>query len=393
MNHLGRSNFLKKLFIKNESKNNKESTTAQANSASIFICTKLDEEPGIDILKLNLPRTIVIEEDAHKRILEELSKTPTYRTSTTSGKYIINLEITENNTTKTINKTYKKNASSNISYNKRTTITSDNNGTILVTYESKYFDKGEKKIQNARFEYRIEDLENYIIHESKTGKNVRITYFQEIPNIRALPEEQRTEAQKNLLNEFDNLIKFITETGIEYGVDPKAIISIIQQEVKFEGLSDKVVGKNGKGYMQITTIAVADILGCTGYKGSIQSAKFAKENKINLYGIEVVELFASRGFDITSAKSEKEKRALTAAIMNYLTQNEDPEFNIKLGTLLLRTHLKRANGNFRNAAYNYNGNPKLQRQYAQDTSKFYTILSKKSLTQTHYQYKTEHLET
>ena len=40
--------------------------------------------------------------------------------------------------------------------------------------------------------------------------------------------------------------------------------------------------------------------------------------------------------------------------MNYLMQNNDADFNIRIGTLLLRQNLKKSGGNIKKAAQSYN---------------------------------------
>ena len=57
------------------------------------------------------------------------------------------------------------------------------------------------------------------------------------------------------------MIEYTIQSGIDYGVDPKLILSVIQQEVGFKGLSSNVTGKNGKGYMQLTSAPINDYLG------------------------------------------------------------------------------------------------------------------------------------
>jgi hypothetical protein len=106
-------------------------------------------------------------------------------------------------------------------------------------------------------------------------------------------------------------------------VDPKQIVAIIQKEVGFDG-SKK--GKNGNGYMQITTITVADILNNLGYKlrGTekrgfyVEKTKYGKGSKQDLYGSDIIELFNSRGFKLTNNMTKNEKDALLGEVITYL---------------------------------------------------------------------------
>ncbi len=186
------------------------------------------------------------------------------------------------------------------------------------------------------FTYRLADLESYIINEATSARGGKIDYFERIPEIRAKDPSERTEAEADLLEEFDNMMNYVIAAGEEYGVDPKFILAIIQREVCFKGMSENVVGKNGKGYMQITSAVPADMLA-----------------RPHLYNPEAGELLASRGFDIDCPKSQRD--AMVKKIMAYLKKNEDPEFNIRMGVLSLRHQLNRANGNVQIAAKNYNG--------------------------------------
>lgn len=290
--------------------------------------------------------------------------------------YNIYNETTIHNTSTKITKGYKNNKSQDGNGNADVTIQThtDNNGTITVTYNSEQIYNKQTLTQTTTFQYNINDLENYVINEASRNGHP-ITYFKEINEIRSLPEDQRTEKQKALLEEFNNLIKFATETGTEYGVDPKQILAIIQQEVNFQGLGNNVTGINGKGYMQLTTIAIADMLGCTKYTGSINTALFEADNKIDKYGVEIIELFNSRGFNILSANTEQEKRELLKDIMKYLTENKDAEFNIRVGTIKLRQLLNKTNGDFGRAAFLYNGNPACQDNYKKGTTLYYAQLS------------------
>lgn len=277
----------------------------------------------------------------------------------------------------------------------RTKIAEDQNGNTRVNYSKTHFRCNKLYIQESSFEYNVADLENYIISKASKKGN-KITYFSDIPKVRLLPENKRTTQEKELLEEFDNLIKYVTEIGTEYGVDPKQIIAIIQEESEFDGLGKKrkVSTDSGKGYMQLTSSVHDDILGLDdgGTYGNI---------KLNIYGVEVIELFESRGFKIQEVQTNEEKKKLSRKIMNYLIKNQDPEFNIRLGTLKLRKELNSANGDFRQAAYKYNGNKAIDKfdkrpvreGYKNRTSETLAQLSKNCLTDSTYVYKIKNIAT
>lgn len=187
--------------------------------------------------------------------------------------------------------------------------------------------------KEVTFTYNIAGIEDYITQNSYQG------YFKNIPEIRAKAPEDRTDAETKLLEEFDNLVEYIVNAGVEYGVDPNFIAAIIQKEVGFAGLRKGATGVNGKGHMQLTTIAIKDM--------------FLHPSK---YGEGLAELMASRGFDLNCPKSQRDD--MVKKVMAYLKENKDPEFNIGLGTIKLRRLLEASNGNKALAAYNYNGNKK-----------------------------------
>lgn len=247
-----------------------------------------------------------------------------------------------------------------------TTSTSEAKGVETVNVEKKYYGVENVKSVTSSFQYDIEAIENYIINKAVDGHGNKIKKFSTIPDIRKTPEAKRTAEEKNLLKEFENLINYSIDAGVDYGIDPKLVLSIIQQEVGFDGLSPRVVGANGKGYMQLTSAPVQDFL---GYNGKTYGA-----TKVSQYGPEMEELLFSRGFNVHSAKTPAEKEQLYKKIMNYLKENKDPEFNIRLGTLVLVNKMKKANGNVATAAKNYNGHPKYKIKYSQNVLRYHNIL-------------------
>lgn len=220
---------------------------------------------------------------------------------------------------------------------------------------------------NVEFQYCKDALENYVINEATDKDGNRITHFSSIPEIRSLSEDERTEEQKNLLSEFDNFVQSSIDAGIDYGMDPKFIVSIIQQEVGFKGLSEKVVRTFGKGYMQLTSAPIKDFLGYA------PDGKYY-DLKVSKYGPEMEELLISRGFDTSSAGTTLAKSKVYDDVFNYLKKNEDPDFNIRLGTLVLRYYTDKAKGDVKSAARYYNGSP-LKETYAKNVSKFNDLLA------------------
>ena len=270
----------------------------------------------------------------------------------------------------------------------------DGNGNITVNYKrTQYSTNQQKYIQESTFTYNIENLKNHIINNGIDRQGNTIKYFETVPAIELIPDNEKSEDQKKLLEELNNLVNYIIEAGEEYGIDPKQILAIIQEEVGFDGLGKRqnVTGNNGKGYMQITTIAIADRLNCTKYTNGINSANFAKGLKIELYGTEIIELFKEHGFNIENANTIEEKRTLLRNIMKYLTENKDPKFNIKLGTILLRQKLNHSKGDFAQATKNYNGHPKHKESYSRRTSQYLDTIATNCPQDSIYNYRKETL--
>lgn len=260
-----------------------------------------------------------------------------------------------------------------------TLITEGNDGvTTVKTHRKRY--GGTSIIQNdVEFQYNKEALENYIINDAKDNNGNSIKYFSDIPEIRKVPEALRTEEQQKLLDEFDNLIKYSIEAGTDYRMDPKFVIAIIQQEVGFQGLSKRVTGANGKGYMQLTSAPIKDFLGYAA-DGRYHSLKTGQ------YGPEMEELLISRGFETSMAATSFAKSSVYKDVYNYLKENKDPEFNIRLGTLILRLYTDKANGNVKTAARNYNGSPHKEK-YSVNVARYNNLLQDTVPRDTTYVYK------
>ena len=210
------------------------------------------------------------------------------------------------------------------------------------------------------FKYNRAAIEDYVINSSTDAKGNKITYFSDIQKIRQKVYTQRTKEECRKLVEFNNMINSVINSGKDYGVDPKLIVAIIQREVNFKGLSDNVTGVNGKGYMQITSAPIKDMLG--GYTNKNGKLRFQDELKTDKYGKEFVDLLKSRGFKVDCPSNKR--AVLVKEIMKYLRANNDPDFNIRLGTIILRNHLNASDGNIQLAAQNYNGNNKRGIKYA-----------------------------
>lgn len=236
---------------------------------------------------------------------------------------------------------------------KTESLISEKDGITTVSTTRTEYGKKQNKVTEAKYSYSKELLEKHIMFEGVDNFGRPIKIFNDIPQIRKLPENMRTDEQKALLKEFDDMVNFAIKVGQEYNIDPKLVVSIMEREVGFDGFGKhtglNVTGSNGKGYMQLTTSPIADFLG--KYKSQYYDIQESK------YGPEMTDLLLSHGFDVNSAKTNAQKKALQDRIMAYLKKNTDPEFNIRLGTLTMRYYMNRANGNVKTAATNYNGSP------------------------------------
>ena len=238
---------------------------------------------------------------------------------------------------------------------------SEKDGITTVSTTRTEYGKKQNKVTEAKYSYSKELLEKHIMFEGVDNSGRPIKIFNDIPQIRKLPENMRTDKQKALLKEFDDMVNFAIKVGQEYNIDPKLVVSIMEREVGFDGFGKHtgldVTGINGKGYMQLTTAPIGDFL----YKTQVENkkkgipAKYAAGTKESLYGVEMTDLLISRGFDVNAAQTTAQKKALEERIMAYLKKNTDPEFNIRLGTLTMRYYMNKANGNVKTAATNYNG--------------------------------------
>ena len=207
-------------------------------------------------------------------------------------------------------------------------------------------------------------IEEYIINNCYAERNNK-RHYADIEQIRNTPEAERSPEQIDLLNEFDNLVTSIIETGCEYGVDPRLITAIIKQETGFDG---NQVGDSGKGLMQITSPPIDYMVrACKGSFGDTMKQYLCTD---------FVDLCKSRGLDLTNLKSETDIKKAVNQIISWLTnvkKTKDYDFNIKLGTIILRYNLDRANGNVNVAARNYNGSA-LKYKYSENITRFYNTL-------------------
>lgn len=224
--------------------------------------------------------------------------------------------------------------------------------------------------KNIEFTFNRSKIEEHIFYNSVDSHGNKITIFSDIPEIRKKPFAQRTKEECRKLVEFNNMMNSIINSGVEYGVDPKLITAIIQREVGFNGLSKNVLGANGNGYMQLTSAPIKDILG--GYTKK-RKLYFADYLKTNLYGREVEQLLISRGFKTDCPPEQREE--LVNNIMNYLINNKDTDFNIRMGTLVLRYYLNKSDGNVQIAAQNYNGHLKHKIAYGKAVNNFYNQMN------------------
>ena len=236
--------------------------------------------------------------------------------------------------------------------------------------------------KDIEFSYNQAALEDWVIHHGTDKDGNKIKRFEDIPKIKEKSQEERTPDEQKLLNEFDNLIKYVIDAGVDYGVDPNLIIAIIQKEtISFKSSNSSA----GGGYMQLTKKAIVDILG--GDEQNDGTIKWG-EPKINKYGKEMETLLTQKGYDIYCAKNNKEE--LVKKIRIDIAK--DSEFNIRVATLYFRYILNDKNGDVKKAARKYNGNTNMasneqeqeQDLYARLVAKWYNeILSHgKSFIQT-----------
>ncbi|MBE7703529.1 MAG: hypothetical protein E7Z89_05700 [Cyanobacteria bacterium SIG28] len=257
-----------------------------------------------------------------------------------------------------------------------TSYTESESGVVTVATKKISYFKNNYKELNLSYQYSQTGIEDYIIKNS---------YGNKFKNIRALKSKDPascTQEEQKLIKQFDDLIKYVIEVGNEYGVDPNFIVAIIHQETTFDGMSERVTGNSGKGYMQVTGAPIRNYLGCTkaDYKNNIYVYK--EKYKDQIYGHEMKELLKSRGFDPDKATNDKEKERLAKDILNYLIKNKDADFNIRLGALILRDYqndITNDNGNIKETAFDYNGNPVLQDKYSREVRDYYNTIRKDSI--------------
>ena len=234
--------------------------------------------------------------------------------------------------------------------------------------------------KDVKISYNKASIENYIINEATDSAGQKLKYYSDIYNIRQKPIILRTKEECRKLIEFNNMVNNAINAGVDYGVDPKLIFAIIQKEVGFNGLNDNVTNSSGKGYMQITRIPICDMLGGYTKNGKVH---YQYGLKTKQYGPELEELLICRGFNVNCPPEEKE--TLEKNIIQYLKENKDGDFNIRLGTLILRYYLNKSNGNIKLAAQKYNGNAKngIKYAYGKDINKYYNQMhAEEAKTQT-----------
>ena len=95
----------------------------------------------------------------------------------------------------------------------------------------------------------------------------------------------------------------------------------------------------------------------------------------------------SKGFNVDNASTPEQKKELYEKIYNKLKTNDDPDFNIRLGTLILRKNLNNSQGDIYRAAYNYNGSPQYRQKYGTNVKKFYAKVNETVPGDSVYQYK------
>ena len=281
------------------------------------------------------------------------------------------------------------------------------NGVCDVSFSRKSYHGKMLHEHEMTYQYSVEGIEEYIMKNSKGGMYANINDLR-----KKVDMNLATGNEIKLVHQFDELVSAVLNAGVDYGVDPNLILSIIRQETEFDGLNKDATGLKGKGYMQLTTAPIRDFLGYVSKeiddgdndpKTKAHEYYYAKILKDSEYGWEMKELLLSRGFDPDLAnsltgteivetsvtknsktvktrvvKKRNEKEKLVNAILNYLIKNQDTDFNIRLGTLVLRYYQKNKGyetpGNVRQTAFNYNGNSALQRGYSINVDKYYKQL-------------------
>ena len=247
------------------------------------------------------------------------------------------------------------------------------NGVCDVSFSRKSSHGKELHEHNITYQYSVEGIEEYIMKNSKGGMYANINDLR-----KKVDMNLATGNEIKLVHQFDELVSAVLNAGVDYGVDPNLILSIIQQETDFDGLNKNATGVNGKGYMQLTGAPIRDYLGCYKADSKNKIYKYSDDLKDGKYGFEMKSLLQSRGFDPEKADTDAKKERLAKDILNYLIKNQDVDFNIRLGTLVLRYYQKNKGyetpGNVRQTAFNYNGNPALQRGYSINVDKYYKQL-------------------
>ncbi len=260
------------------------------------------------------------------------------------------------------------------------TVTENKDGSTSVSTSIEQLAGNGKSVNkiDAKYTYSRENIENYIIKYAKDfGSGQKL--FDDVQDLKTKDISELTNDEKGKLAKFDKLVDTIIQSGLDYGIDPNFITAIIRQETGFDGDNQKkCFGKNGQGYMQLTRAPIQDFLGAATLPGKGCPDGKWLSNKTEQFGYEFRELLISRGFNPDGAKTAKEKHKLTEDIFKYLHSspgNQDMEFNIRMGTLVLRYNANRQNGNISKTARAYNGSPEHRDKYAANVSEYFKALA------------------
>ena len=240
-------------------------------------------------------------------------------------------------------------------------VMTDKNGTTTVNYNRTQASIADVFTYNANFKFNKDDIEDYIVKFAQNNPATPVNKrYSQIFEIRNKSEEERTEDEKEKLADFDNMIDYIIQAGVDYGLDPKIIVAIIKKESVFGTLYKK---GNGNGLMQLTKPAIEETF---------------KLKNLQHVGIEVIELLESRNFKNFKGENtldEVNTEQLVNEIYDYILKNQDPEFNVRLGTLYFRHLYKNNEFDIKKTATCYNGNDEFKKNYGKEVLENYNQLS------------------